>query len=69
LTNVQIRQILRETADKVGGYNYDWDPTRPGHSMELGYGRINATEAVLGAEIFADGFESGDTSAWSMAVP
>ncbi len=67
LTNVEIRQILHDTADKVGGYDYNYDPTKPGHSFELGYGRINARRAVDAADtggIFADGFESGDTSAW-----
>jgi thermitase len=46
LTPSQIRQKLQETADKVGGYNYNWDPSRPGHSKELGYGRINAYHAL-----------------------
>lgn len=72
LTNTQIRQILRDTADKVGGYNYDWNMSLPGHSFELGYGRVNAHEAVLAAgpdAIFADGFESGNTSNWSATVP
>jgi serine protease len=41
-----IKEILRATAEKVGGYNYYWDPARPGHSKELGYGRVNAFKAV-----------------------
>ena len=44
----------------------------PGHSFELGYGRVNAEAAVAAAnsgDIFADGFESGDTSAWKSTVP
>ncbi len=67
LTNVQIRQILHDTADKVGGYNYNWEPSMPGHSFELGYGRVNAEAAVQAANvvIFTDGFESGDTASWS----
>ncbi len=74
LTNVQIRQILWDTADKVGGYDYNWDPSMPGHSFELGYGRVNAETAALAAQIlntdiFADGFESGDTTAWSSSSP
>lgn len=69
LTNDEVRQILHDTADKVGGYNYNWDAGMPGHSFELGYGRVNALSAVQAAQavdsqIFADGFESGDTSAW-----
>jgi len=42
----QIRSILQNTADKVGGYNYYWNPSKPGHSLDLGYGRINAHNAV-----------------------
>jgi len=49
LTNDQVRQILKDTADKVGGFNYNWDPGRPGHSREFGYGRVNAYEAVMAA--------------------
>ena len=72
LTNAEIRQILWDTADKVGGYNYNWNASMPGHSFELGYGRVNAESAVLAANtgsIFTDGFESGDTLAWSSTVP
>lgn len=46
LTNLQVEDIIKSTADKVGGYNYNWDPGRPGHSQELGYGRINAYRAL-----------------------
>ncbi len=49
LTNTEVRQILRDTAEKVGPYNYNWDPSRPGHSRELGYGRVNAHQAVVAA--------------------
>ena len=72
LTHEEIRQILRDTADKVGGYNYNWSPSMPGHSKELGYGRVNAesaVEAAVGVPIFSDGFESGDTLQWSTTVP
>ncbi len=68
LTNVEVRQLLWDTADKVGGYDYNWNGAMPGHSFELGYGRVNAHAAVLAANaggIFADGFESGNTLAWS----
>ncbi|MHC4093241.1 MAG: S8 family serine peptidase [Planctomycetota bacterium] len=49
LTNVEARQILRDTAEKVGPYDYNWNPGMPGHSQELGYGRVNAGAAVLAA--------------------
>ena len=42
----QIKNIIYQTADKVGGYNYNWDLNNPGHSKELGYGRVNAYAAV-----------------------
>jgi hypothetical protein len=46
LTVQQIRNVLSSTADKVGGFNYNWDPNRPGHSRELGFGRLNANAAL-----------------------
>ncbi len=46
LTPDEIKEILHNTADKVGGYNYNWDPSNPGHSLEMGFGRINAAAAV-----------------------
>ncbi len=70
LSNEAIRQILKDTADKVGGYDYNWNPAMPGHSFELGYGRLNAENAIAGAlVIFTDGFESGDVSSWSSSAP
>ncbi|NIR65558.1 MAG: S8 family serine peptidase, partial [Aliifodinibius sp.] len=49
LTESQLRMMLHDAADKVGPYNYNWDPLRPGHSKDLGYGRLDAHEAVLAA--------------------
>ncbi|PQB05232.1 S8/S53 family peptidase [Aureitalea marina] len=46
LTPEEVKEILKETADKVGGYDYDWNKDDPGHSRQLGYGRINAKAAV-----------------------
>lgn len=72
LTNDEIRQILHDTADKVGGYDYNWNLGLPGHSRELGYGRVNAAAALAALvppDIFADGFESGNTSVWSSTTP
>jgi hypothetical protein len=40
----EVREILEETAEQVGGYYYN--PTT-GKSTQLGHGRINAYEAVL----------------------
>lgn len=46
LTPDEIQDIIQTSADKVGGYNYNHDPTRPGHSLELGYGRLNTNRAL-----------------------
>jgi subtilisin family serine protease len=52
LTANQARQILESTCDKTGGYLYQentpWQPNGS-WSSELGYGRINAYQAVLAA--------------------
>ncbi len=50
----EVRQILKDTADKVGGYDYNWNGSMPGHSFELGYGRVNPFAALssLGTELY-----------------
>lgn len=70
LLNTEIRQTLRDSADKVGGYNYNWSPTMPGHSFELGYGRVNAEAALMSVlnDIFEDGFENNAVTAAGAAV-
>ncbi len=50
LNNEEIGNILKVTADTVGGFNYNYDPDRPGHSLRMGYGRVDAKEAVDVAE-------------------
>ncbi len=50
LSPAQIKDLLQKTADKVGGYNYNWNSDIPGHSKELGYGRLNAYKAVKAAQ-------------------
>lgn len=54
LSNKKIADILRTSADKVGGYKYDWSSQKPGHSKELGYGRLNAFKAVKEATLSMD---------------
>ncbi len=51
LTPNGVKQILLDTAQKVGGYNYNWNVNDPGHSRELGYGRIDAFQAVQAANV------------------
>ncbi|MBU1188255.1 MAG: S8 family serine peptidase [Gammaproteobacteria bacterium] len=62
LTNEEVRTLLHMSGEQVGGYDYNHDPKRPGHSLELGFGRINVLNAVQMAglqEVFhVDGFES-----------
>lgn len=66
LSNAQVREILQDSADKVGGYDYNQDPGDPGRSLEMGYGRINAHSALVLSDayvtpiinlIFKNGFE------------
>ena len=45
----QVRDILLNTAEKVGGYDYHWSASVPGHSKEMGHGRANAFKAVEAA--------------------
>lgn len=61
LTNIEIRQILRETAEQVGGYDYNWNTNYPGHSLELGYGRVNAYEALLYVDVYLEHSISSNT--------
>ena len=42
LNNQQVKDILKNSADKVGGYYYDSE----GKSLKLGYGRLNAFSAI-----------------------
>lgn len=50
----QIEDIIKHTADKVNPttetYNYNWNALKPGHSKELGYGKLNAHQAVYQAQ-------------------
>ncbi|MCP4442262.1 MAG: S8 family serine peptidase [Aureispira sp.] len=50
LTADQAREIIDTTAEKVGGYNYTIPRTYGMWSNELGYGRVNAYQAVLAAQ-------------------
>nr|WP_275983398.1 hypothetical protein [Chroococcidiopsis sp. CCMEE 29] len=42
LTRNELRQIMRDTADKIGGVVYDAN----GHNDDYGFGRVNAHQAV-----------------------
>jgi subtilisin family serine protease len=43
LTRDELRQIMRDSADKIGGVAYDAN----GHNDDYGFGRVNAHRAVL----------------------
>jgi serine protease len=49
LSNLQVKNVLLQTADKIGGFNYNWSNQKPGHSKEVGYGKVNALKAVQAA--------------------
>ncbi len=50
LTQTQVRRIIAETADKVGGYTYAVGNGETfadlSHNNEMGYGRVNALKAL-----------------------
>jgi hypothetical protein len=52
LTRIQVQQILRETADKIGPPG-TYDPG--GHSDSYGYGRVNAAAALQAASAISCG--------------
>jgi parallel beta-helix repeat protein len=51
LTVPEVVSILSNTAEKTHPelYNYNWNPQSPGHSREMGHGRLNAHLAVQSA--------------------
>ena len=69
LTNTDIDYILKQTAEKVHanfcwGYDYYWNVEKPGHSRYLGYGRIDAHQALLKATSYNIN-EVTSTETWS----
>lgn len=73
LTNIQVRQLIERTAEKVGGYAYAANPQFPTSSwhQEMGYGRINACRALNHAEVMIrdypadNGSENTTGDVWS----
>ena len=78
LTPSQVRNILRSTANKPSGYNYDGN----GWNQYVGYGSLNAYAAVVGAmdlkiegpqliytygSYSIDNLPSGVTVSWSLS--
>lgn len=42
----EVKIRLENSADKTSTYDYNYDANKPGHSMEMGYGRVNAEKAI-----------------------
>ncbi len=61
LTRNQVREILKSTADKIGGVTYDSN----GHNDEFGYGRVNAMAAVQ----MARNLRSGGAGTSAISAP
>jgi subtilisin family serine protease len=49
LTQMEVFNILTQSADKVGGYAYNHN----GRSSQLGFGRLNVCRALTGAAVIA----------------
>ncbi|MFD7135087.1 S8 family serine peptidase [Streptomyces sp. NPDC059894] len=48
LTRDQLREVMHESADKIGGPEVQYDAA--GHNDDYGFGRVNASEAVALAD-------------------
>ncbi len=48
LTSVEVEEIIEDNADKVGNWQYLYynNPNKPGHSIRMGYGRLNAFRSL-----------------------
>ncbi|MFK8103964.1 MAG: S8 family serine peptidase, partial [Saprospiraceae bacterium] len=66
LTEAQARFAIESTCDKTGGYSYNNSGSQPNGtwSNDLGYGRVNAANAVAyvngGGPTCSDGIQNGD---------
>jgi subtilisin family serine protease len=52
LSYLEVAEILRDTAEKVGGVNYGFT----GHNARMGFGRLNVEGAVRAAIARAESF-------------
>ena len=65
LTVMQIRESMQGSGRKIGPLSYPG-----GWNQVYGFGVVDASQVFVAPQgFFSDGFESGDTSAWSSAVP
>jgi hypothetical protein len=65
LTNQEIKDILIESCVQVGGYDYNHDPNKPGHSLHLGYGLVDAYHAILGVHALFEDHHVTANETWS----
>ena len=63
MTEKEVRNIIKQTADKVGHVPYD-----RGHNLRMGFGRVNALKAV-NAALGASNSKEENTEAPTMAMP
>ena len=68
LTGTQAREVLSRSCEKVGGYAYDENKVYGTWSMELGYGRVNAYQAVQDAVNFVEIHETSQRDGINMLV-
>lgn len=70
LTNAQVRNIIEQTAEKVGSVPYAATPGYPNGTwnQEMGYGRINVFRALDLADVFIRDYP-GDTGAEPSTPP
>lgn len=66
----EVREKLLNGADKVkqGQYNYNHDGSRPGHSKEMGYGRVNAYSAINSTPVGVGQEPVIESTPWEVTV-
>lgn len=62
LTFSQVRSALRVSAERVGGYAYDSTTVDGTWGLQLGYGRINAHQALLAVPVLSQPVLFGSVS-------
>ncbi|MBS1612656.1 MAG: S8 family peptidase [Bacteroidetes bacterium] len=66
LSAEDLRNVIAQTADKVGGYAYDSTYSNGTWSHELGFGRVNAYSAVQFATIYSSIGNVNTNIEWNM---
>ncbi len=67
LSSEQLKALLCASADKAGGYAYDSTGIYGNWSKEMGYGRVNALEAVIQAQL-TTGEQNGNYSSNNLHI-